>query len=227
MAIFPNQTLVVRTGASTCLVFGCSVQHDYVYLVRSDGPPGDVYLYGHVPAYNASLFREYVPGQDKDLICDNPTAREARNEAEKKRVAMENSILDAKASGKRDDTFLTTPNALPTAGRKDDSGKLDMTLLDDMPRALAAVVQVMQWAVVDKKPVPYGRGSWLGVHPDRYRAACGRHTNDQGRQVLDNGQAPRFQLDQETKLLHQAHIACSALMALENTIREIEADHAD
>ena len=110
--------------------------------------------------------------------------------------------------------------ATPTA-RKDDSGKLDMTLLDDMPRALAAVAEVMQWAITKKQPAPYVRGSWLGVHADRYRAAVLRHNNGQGKQATAD-EAPRFTRDAETSLLHQAHIACSALMALENTLRELE-----
>lgn len=118
-------------------------------------------------------------------------------------------------------------NPLPTtkvAGRKDDGGKLDMTLLDDMPRALEAVVEVMQWVVTKKKPTPYERGSWLGVHADRYRAAILRHNTAAAKQESASPEslAARFQLDAETKLLHLAHLACSALMALENTLREIE-----
>lgn len=112
---------------------------------------------------------------------------------------------------------------VPT-GRKDDTGKLDMNLLDDMPRALKAVVQVMQWAVEDKKPVPYDRGSWLGVQPDRYRAAIQRHhreANEQSSQMATLDYA-RFQKDKETNLLHLAHEATSALMALELTLRELE-----
>ena len=86
------------------------------------------------------------------------------------------------------------------AGRKDDSGKPDMTLLDDMPRALAAVVEVMQWAITQKQPTPYERGSWLGVIPDRYRAAIGRHNNASALQASINGAPARFQLDEETPL---------------------------
>ena len=109
-------------------------------------------------------------------------------------------------------------------GRKDDSGKLDMTLLDDMPRAVAAVVEVMQWAITKKQPLPYRRSSWLGVSADRYRAAIGRHANDAAKQTACPGNtAPiREQRDAETNLLHLAHLACSAMMALENTLREIE-----
>ena len=106
--------------------------------------------------------------------------------------------------------------------RKDDSGKLDMNLLDDMPRALKAVVEVMQWAIVDKKPVPYVRGSWLGVHADRYRAAIKRHERSAAEQATADVPA-RFQRDAETNLLHLAHTACSAMMALENALRELEA----
>lgn len=112
----------------------------------------------------------------------------------------------------------------PTVGRKDDSGKLAMNLLDDMPNALAAVVEVMQWAVTDKKPVPYERGSWQGVHADRYREAIKRHDQAACAQEVaePTKQGARFQRDDETNLLHLAHIATSALMALENTIREIK-----
>ena len=112
-----------------------------------------------------------------------------------------------------------------TTGRKDDSGKLDMTLLDDMPRALASIVEVMQWAIRDKTPTPYVRGSWLGVHADRYRAAIQRHGRDAAEQAsLRNALPVRFQRDKETNLLHLSHQACSAMMALENALREIESD---
>lgn len=124
-----------------------------------------------------------------------------------------------------DTDFLVGP---PVAGRKDDSGKLDMTLLDDMPRALKAVVHVMQWAVTEKTPVPYQRGSWLGVHPDRYRAAIVRHGRDAAQQAsLPQGHCVRFQRDHETNMLHLAHQATSALMALENVLRELEGTYAD
>ena len=116
-------------------------------------------------------------------------------------------------------------NPLPTTkveGRKDDSGKLDMTLLDDMPRAINAVVEVMQWAVTKKEPTPYERGSWLGVHAERYRSAQQRHRIDAALQASISGGAARFERDKETNMLHLAHEACSALMALENTLREME-----
>ena len=118
---------------------------------------------------------------------------------------------------------MSNPNS--ATGRKDDSGKLDMTLLDDMPRAIAAVVEVMQWAITEKQPVPYVRGSWLDVHADRYRAAVGRHMNAAATQAstCKQSEPARYQRDHETNLLHLAHVACSALMALENTLRELGA----
>lgn len=121
-------------------------------------------------------------------------------------------------------------NQAKPPGRKDDSGKLDMILIDDMPRAIKAVVGVMQWAITKKKPDPYRRGSWQKVEPDRYRAARERHHLAQGEQATGNylrgadgmHVEPRYMLDKETELLHEAHIACSALMALESIIRELE-----
>jgi hypothetical protein len=124
-----------------------------------------------------------------------------------------------------EDSYARTAKMIPDAppaARKDDSGKLDMNLLDDMPRALKAVVEVMQWAIEKKKPVPYERGSWLGVHADRYRAAIKRHDRSAAEQASNDGLPARFQRDDETNLLHLAHAACSAMMALENTLREME-----
>ena len=108
------------------------------------------------------------------------------------------------------------------AGRKDDSGKLDMTLIDDMPRALEAVVEVMQWAITKKQPMPYMRGSWQGVSADRYRAAVLRHNSAAAKQATGNTIPARLQRDNETDLLHLAHMACSALFALELALREHE-----
>lgn len=124
------------------------------------------------------------------------------------------------------DWFEKTAAKLAPAGRKDDSGKLDMTLFDDMPRALEAVCEVMQWAITKKEPKPYERGSWLGVAPDRYRAAIQRHHNSAAKQASQVPLAARFQRDDETKLLHLAHEACSALFALELTLRELESKKA-
>lgn len=117
-----------------------------------------------------------------------------------------------------------TVGPAPTVGRKDDSGKLDFTLLDDMPRALSAVVEVMQWASTKKEPVPYDRGSWIGVDPARYNAAQQRHNVAASLQASKSGGNRELELDPETNLLHAAHKACSALMELELILRKKEAN---
>lgn len=109
------------------------------------------------------------------------------------------------------------------SGAKDDGGKLDVTLLfDDMPHALYEVVRVLQWAVTEKKPVPYERGSWQTV-PDlqrRYRAAQLRHTLNAAIARLDK--PAEHPTDAETGLLELAHIATSALFQLEMVARELK-----
>ena len=131
----------------------------------------------------------------------------------KQSLFIEGSTQAVQAAG-----YALNPPA-KVAGRKDDSGKLDMTLLNDMPRAIAAVVEVMQWAITKKTPVPYDRASWLGVAPERYQAASLRHQFAAAKQA--NGD-PLTERDEETNLLHLAHEACSKLMALENVLRKME-----
>jgi hypothetical protein len=97
--------------------------------------------------------------------------------------------------------------------RKDDKGKLDYTLLDDMPNAIRAVVEVMQWAITEKSD-PYERGSFLYVHPTRYLSAMHRHYW----QTTEDRRA----LDEESQKLHLAHMAVSALMALEMYMRGVD-----
>lgn len=99
--------------------------------------------------------------------------------------------------------------------RKDDAGKLDFTLLDDLDEALRQVVGVMQWAITEKS-TPYPRGSFRGIHPDRYLAAMLRHYYSTGKD--------RKGLDHESKLLHLAHVATSALMALQNLFDNVEGE---
>ncbi len=105
-------------------------------------------------------------------------------------------------------------------GRKDDAGKIDMTLLEDMPLALYAVAEVMQWACTQKKN-PYERGSWQYVQPDRYRAAMLRHIFDAAREAKECNGKPAYMRDKESNLLHAAHAACSAMMHLELVLREL------
>lgn len=100
-------------------------------------------------------------------------------------------------------------------GRKDDSAKIDPTLVTvDCARALLAVAEVCQWAITKKQPEPYKRGSWLGVEGARYTAAQARHELD-----LAKGKT----YDDETGLLQLQHIATNALFRLEIALREREA----
>lgn len=123
--------------------------------------------------------------------------------------------------------YPDTPNtdvAGLVPGRKDDTGKLDVTLLfDDLPHALEAVAEVLQWAITKKQPVPYERGSWQGVSPfqRRYRAAMLRHTLNAAKAKI-NGDVETSEAarDHETGLLELAHVATDALFQLEMAIRE-------
>lgn len=109
-------------------------------------------------------------------------------------------------------------------GRKDDTGKLDITLLfDDMPHALEAVTEVLQWAITKKEPIPYQRGSWQGVQPFqlRYRAAQLRHMLNASKHTLTTGEPGHLSRDKETNLLELAHIATDAMFQLEMACREV------
>ena len=112
---------------------------------------------------------------------------------------------------------MSNPNS--ATGRKDDSAKLDMTLvIDDLPHALEAVAEVLQWAVTKKQPTPYERGSWQNV-PDfqrRYRAAMTRHMLNAAKSRIEGN----AETDAETGLLELAHIATGALFQLEMAIRK-------
>lgn len=108
------------------------------------------------------------------------------------------------------------------AGRKDDTGKLRMELLMDMPRAMKGVAEVLHWAVTHKKPVPYVPGSWQQVdeYYRRYMGALKRHQNN----IETNGQ---FAHDAETELLDLKHLACDVMIILELTMRELESKGRD
>lgn len=107
-------------------------------------------------------------------------------------------------------------------GRKDDSGKIDLTLLfDDCPHALEAIAEVLQWATTKKQPVPYERGSWQHVtdFQRRYRAAQYRHQLGAAKAALTSKGKPEFQRDHETGLLELAHNATDAVFQLEKALR--------
>jgi hypothetical protein len=112
--------------------------------------------------------------------------------------------------------------AAPAAGRKDDGGKLDVTLFfDDLPFAIEAVTEVLQWAVTKKQPTPYERGSWQGVDDfqRRYRAAQLRHELNRAKALKGNAVPTGEPTDAETGLMELAHIATDALFRLEMAVR--------
>lgn len=122
-----------------------------------------------------------------------------------------------------DETQVAPPKQDGVAGRKDDAGKPDPTLLfDDLPNALYGVIEVLQWAVEKKKPVPYERGSWQDVKDfqRRYRAAILRHQLNSAKCVLLGGQSFDTVTDAETGLLELQHIATDALFLLEKAMRQ-------
>ena len=95
---------------------------------------------------------------------------------------------------------------MSNAGMKFDGGKPDLTLLEPMKDALAAVAQVLEFGA--KK---YARDSWQDV-PDgqrRYKAAAMRHSLH-----------ALGELDSESGLLHAAHEACSILFAIQLKLNE-------
>lgn len=109
--------------------------------------------------------------------------------------------------------------------RKDDGGKLDMTLFfDDLPHAIEAVTEVLQWAITKKEPVPYQRGSWQGVDmfQQRYRAAQLRHMLDAAKTAKTLGLDQHLTRDHETNLLQLAHVATDAMFQLEMACRDLK-----
>jgi hypothetical protein len=114
-----------------------------------------------------------------------------------------------------------------TPGRKDDGGKLDMTLFfDDLPNAIEAVTEVLQWATTKKQPLPYRRGSWQNVDDfqRRYRAAQLRHMIDAAKVAKATGVLSERTRDAETGLLQLAHNATDVMFQLEMAIRAIKKD---
>lgn len=102
------------------------------------------------------------------------------------------------------------------AGRKDDTGKVRMELMNDLPRAIEGVAKVLTWAVTQKQP-PYEPGSWLNVDNffNRYQGAMLRHQTSMNKQG-------RYSVDKETQLLEAFHIATNAMFLAEKLARELE-----
>lgn len=85
---------------------------------------------------------------------------------------------------------------------KADAGKTNPLLLhEDMNTALRLVNRVLDYGAQK-----YERGGWKKVHGDRYKEALIRHLRD----ILAGED-----FDNESGLLHLAHLACNALFLLE------------
>lgn len=106
------------------------------------------------------------------------------------------------------------------SGAKLDAGKVDMSLLGFLPRALTEVARVMSYG-----QVKYTRGGFLDV-PDgveRYSAAMLRHyfaAKEQGPFDEDPWYDTPDGLAFKGKILHDAQVAVNALFRLELMLRE-------
>jgi len=104
-------------------------------------------------------------------------------------------------------TYSEVSVTIPNEGRKDDKDKPDLRQLRNLPNALAAVCRVLDYGA--KK---YGPANFAKVASERYDTAMIRHVLSEGRDV-DTGE------------LHAAHVACCALIYLENRVTG-KAEHA-
>lgn len=97
-------------------------------------------------------------------------------------------------------------------GAKLDTGKVEVGLIfDDMPRALLAVAEIGTYG-----RHKYSKGGWKHVEDgiERYTNAMDRHRLKESIEGID----------QETEMLHAAHLAWNALARLELMIREQQSD---
>lgn len=97
-------------------------------------------------------------------------------------------------------------------GAKLDAGKVEVSLIfDDMPRALLAVAEIGTYG-----RHKYSKGGWKHVESgiERYTNAMDRHRLKETIETVD----------QETEMLHAAHLAWNALARLELMLREQESD---
>lgn len=109
-----------------------------------------------------------------------------------------------------------------TKGAKLDAGKIDMSLLEFLPRSLLEVLRVMSYG--QKK---YTRGGFLDV-PDgynRYTAAMFRHYFEaaKGNKYDDDPWYDTVEgSEYKGKVLHDAQVAVNALFRLELLLRDKE-----
>lgn len=85
-------------------------------------------------------------------------------------------------------------------GRKNDKDKPDLRQLRNLPNALAAICRVLDYGAKE-----YGPANFAKVSSERYDKAMIRHALSEGR-------------DAATGELHVAHVACCALIYLENLV---------
>lgn len=107
-------------------------------------------------------------------------------------------------------------------GAKLDDGKVDMSLIEFLPRAMKEVLRVMTYG-----KVKYTRGGFLEV-PDgvnRYSAAMLRHyfaAKEEGKYDQDPWYDTEEGLPYKGKIMHDAQVAVNALFRLELMLREEE-----
>ena len=96
-------------------------------------------------------------------------------------------------------------------GYKDTRGKVDLSFLDDFPRALIEVAQVMHFG-----SERYQRGNWLnGIEEHKLWGAMYRHK-------MSYLLGDKFAAD--SNLFHLAHMAANLLMLLELKLKESDTD---
>lgn len=119
----------------------------------------------------------------------------------------------------RSDKDFDTDNTKPYVGQegavgmKYDNGKLLAAIpFQDFPRALKAVAGISTYGA--KK---YARSSWKGVPGarERYEDALHRH-------FLEYHISGKYSVDDESGLLHFAHLAWNVLALLELDLEELE-----
>lgn len=113
-----------------------------------------------------------------------------------------------------------------TPGAKLDDDKVDMSLLEFLPRAILEVCRVMTYG-----KIKYTRGGFLEVSDavNRYSAAMLRHyfaAKEQGRYDQDPFYDTELGAPFKDKILHDAQVAVNALFRLECSLREKEDEEA-
>ncbi len=166
---------------------------------------------------NGYLYTGWTPA---GIACDL-SLLDARLEkypvVEIERVVSEIRPIDKYAKTPR---FPTREIDQHTSGAKLDDGKVDMSLLEYLPKAITEVCRVMTYG-----KVKYTRGGFLDVPEgvDRYSAAMLRHyfaAKTEGLYDKDPWYDTPKGLEFKDKILHDAQVATNALFRLELLLRE-------